>query len=65
MNKEEKKLLITQIHNTVQYYCEGCFVYAQFRKDNSRNAAQQFCNTQCTVGEMLQKFGERLIEDNK
>ncbi|MGM9987467.1 MAG: zinc-finger domain-containing protein [Bacillaceae bacterium] len=63
MNKEQKKQVITNIHNTVQYYCEGCFVYTQFRKDHSRNVAQHFCNHTCTVGQTLQKLGEQLIQD--
>ncbi|MCP8968820.1 zinc-finger domain-containing protein [Ectobacillus ponti] len=55
-----RKQLITEVHNLIEAYCEGCFLNRQLRHDHSRRYAQNFCIRQCTVGEKLQQYGQLL-----
>lgn len=56
----DKKQVIKEVHDMVQVYCEECFLYKYLRETNSRNVAQQFCIKECSVGEKLQEYGDRL-----
>ncbi len=55
-----KKQIRTEVHNTVQLYCEDCMLYQHFCQIHSRAYAHNFCVNECSVGEKLQKYGEKL-----
>lgn len=55
-----KKQVIREVHNTIQVYCEDCFLYKFHRETHSRNFAQNFCIRECSVGEKLQAYGDKL-----
>ncbi|KXT21417.1 hypothetical protein UZ35_04150 [Heyndrickxia coagulans] len=58
--KMERKQLIREVDEILKTYCEGCFLKSHFRKTRGKKYAHQFCIRQCTVGEKLKKYGDRL-----
>jgi hypothetical protein len=60
----ERKVITREIEAILQTYCRDCFISETFKKDYGKNYAQRFCNTQCTVGEKLQKLGKFLSEEH-
>ncbi|AEH53293.1 hypothetical protein B4098_0005 [Heyndrickxia coagulans] len=58
--KMERKQLIREVDKILKTYCEGCFLKSHFRKTRGKKYAHQFCIRQCTVGEQLKKYGDRL-----
>ncbi|WP_018660253.1 zinc-finger domain-containing protein [Heyndrickxia acidiproducens] len=56
----ERKQLIQEVDEILNTYCKGCLLKAHFRKEYGKKYAHQFCIRQCTVGEQLKKYGEKL-----
>ncbi len=56
----ERKLIIEQISEILDTYCQDCFVKSNFRKEYGKTYAQSFCIHTCTVGNLLKKYGENL-----
>nr|WP_066369199.1 zinc-finger domain-containing protein [Neobacillus fumarioli] len=55
-----RKELLNQVEKIMQQYCEGCFLHKYLKKEHGRRYAHQFCISQCTVGENLKEYGEKL-----
>jgi hypothetical protein len=56
----ERKEILAKLNEIHDLYCEGCFLKATFRKEFGKTYAQSFCINQCTVGEMIKQYGEKL-----
>ncbi len=54
--------IISEIDETMEKYCDDCFVKQQLRKDRGKPGAHQFCIESCTVGEQLQFLGQELLK---
>ncbi len=57
MSRIELFLEVEELMNT---YCKDCLVKAALRKEKGKIAAHKFCITECTVGEKLKQYGEKL-----
>jgi hypothetical protein len=55
-----KKELFESVQIMMEQYCKGCFLHQHLKKEFGKRAAHRFCITDCTVGEKLREFGERL-----
>ncbi|MBD7936145.1 MULTISPECIES: zinc-finger domain-containing protein [Cytobacillus] len=55
---DEKKKLVKEVDQVIDFYCEDCFLYKYHRKEYGRNFAHRFCITKCTVGEKIQNIGK-------
>jgi hypothetical protein len=55
-----RKQIISEVHNLLEAYCEGCFLNRHFRKEYGKRYAQSFCIKKCTVGEKLKEYGKML-----
>ncbi|MDV6378588.1 zinc-finger domain-containing protein [Sporosarcina sp. GW1-11] len=55
-----KVLIMKDINQLLDIYCEGCFVKKQLIKERGKTGAHQFCIAQCTVGEQLQFLGREI-----
>lgn len=53
---------LEELDHLLKTYCDGCFVFSTFKKENGRRSAHRFCINKCTVGLQIQKIGERLTE---
>lgn len=56
-NRQE---LLDEIDRILKTYCEGCFLFQQFKNDHGRRYAHSFCIHQCTVGMKLKEIGQKL-----
>ncbi|MDP4083514.1 MAG: zinc-finger domain-containing protein [Bacillota bacterium] len=61
----KRKELIEDVESLIAEYCNGCFVHQAHKEEYGRRFAHRFCITQCTVGEMLKKYGEKLSGNKK
>ncbi len=57
MNRKE---ILQDIEKTLMTYCQGCFLKKHFRTEYGATHAHRFCISQCTVGEQLKLYGDRL-----
>lgn len=55
-----KLTVIKEIDETMERYCEGCFIRKQIRKEQGKTAAHRFCISSCTIGSQLQFLGNEL-----
>ncbi|MGE7216758.1 zinc-finger domain-containing protein [Priestia koreensis] len=62
MNKVNRKQLLQEVTELLDYYCEDCFVKKTFNKEKGKNYAQSFCINQCTIGEKIKEYGEMLVK---
>ncbi|MEH7109128.1 MULTISPECIES: zinc-finger domain-containing protein [Bacillaceae] len=53
--------LFSQVEKLMTQYCEGCFVHKTLKNENGRRTAHRFCISQCTVGEKLREYGDKLM----
>jgi len=60
--KNERKEILTKLNELQDFYCDGCLVKSTLRKDYGKTYAQSFCINQCTVGERIKQYGEKLNE---
>ncbi|MFF2450403.1 zinc-finger domain-containing protein [Neobacillus sp. NPDC058068] len=60
MKNSVRKELLGQVESLMNQYCDGCFLHQQLKKEGGRRLAHRFCISQCTVGEKLQEYGEKL-----
>ncbi|MFD1738443.1 zinc-finger domain-containing protein [Bacillus salitolerans] len=56
---EQKKVLL-EVNHLLDTYCEQCFLNSYFKKEYGKCYAQRFCIHECTVGQKLKKYGEKL-----
>ena len=54
--------IMNEIDHLLQTYCDGCLVKAQLRRERGKTNAHHFCIKDCTVGDEIKEFGQRLIE---
>ncbi|ADU93734.1 MULTISPECIES: zinc-finger domain-containing protein [Geobacillus] len=59
--RNERKEILEQIARLEETYCDGCFLKSTFRKEYGKTYAQSFCIQQCTVGEQMRRYGEKLL----
>ncbi|MEH7305046.1 zinc-finger domain-containing protein [Neobacillus drentensis] len=60
MKDLNRRELLGHVESLMTQYCEGCFLHQHLKKEGGRRAAHRFCISQCTIGEQLQKYGEKL-----
>ncbi|MFD1928186.1 zinc-finger domain-containing protein [Sporosarcina siberiensis] len=56
----DKALVMNEIDEILDTYCDGCFLKKHLSKDRGKTAAHNFCITHCTVGEHLKFLGEEM-----
>ena len=60
-----KELVMSEIDETLDTFCEGCFLKRQLSKDKGKTAAHNFCITTCTIGEHLKFLGQEMNKLSK
>lgn len=60
MKNISRRELFSHVETLMIQYCEGCFLHQHLKKEGGRRMAHRFCISQCTVGEKLQEYGEKL-----
>ena len=55
-----KRYAITQINKLENRYCKGCLIKETLRREQSKSAAHQFCNSECSVGQKIKMYGNQL-----
>ncbi|WP_301109811.1 zinc-finger domain-containing protein [Sporosarcina sp.] len=55
-----KVMVMKDINQLLDIYCEGCYVKKQLIKERGKTGAHQFCISECTVGEQLQFLGNEI-----
>ncbi|PLR77213.1 zinc-finger domain-containing protein [Bacillus sp. V3-13] len=56
----KRKELLHEMGELMSHYCEGCFLHKHHRKEKGKKYAHRFCITQCTVGEKIKAYGNKL-----
>ncbi|HEO8421257.1 zinc-finger domain-containing protein [Niallia sp. FSL W8-0635] len=56
----ERKKLIEAADELMKDYCKECFLYRQNKIEYGKRRAHRFCISQCTVGNKLKGYGEKL-----
>lgn len=62
---EGKTIIISEIDEMIDTYCEGCFLKKQLVKEQGKTAAHKFCITGCTIGDQLRFLGNELNKFTK
>jgi hypothetical protein len=62
MKNLERKQLLEEVTQMLDYYCQDCFIKRTFNKEQGKNYAQSFCINQCTIGEKIQEYGRLLLK---
>ncbi|OLN23189.1 zinc-finger domain-containing protein [Domibacillus antri] len=52
--------LLNEVEDLLNMYCKDCLVKAALRKEKGKIAAHKFCISECTVGEKLKQYGDKL-----
>ncbi|HJE19678.1 zinc-finger domain-containing protein [Aliicoccus persicus] len=55
-----REYAITQINKLEQRYCKNCLIKQTLRREKSKTEAHQFCISECSVGQKIQKYGNQL-----
>ncbi|UII54555.1 zinc-finger domain-containing protein [Cytobacillus spongiae] len=55
-----RRKVLSEVAELMTTYCEGCFLHKHLKNENGRRNAHRFCITQCTIGERIKKYGEKL-----
>jgi hypothetical protein len=58
----ERKQLLEEVTELLDYYCSDCFVKKTFNKEKGKTYAQTFCIKECTVGEKIKQYGDLLTK---
>jgi hypothetical protein len=61
----DKKMIRLKVGEILDTYCDGCFLKKYHRELYSKGYAQSFCINQCTVGEQLKTYGDKLTEQKR
>lgn len=56
----DKLLIMKDINQLLDIYCEGCYVKKQLLKERGKTGAHQFCISDCTIGDQLQFLGREM-----
>ncbi len=56
----DKTIVMYEINEILDTYCEGCFLKQQLSKDKGKTGSHKFCITACTIGEQLQFLGSEM-----
>ncbi|MDZ5473176.1 zinc-finger domain-containing protein [Bacillus sp. 31A1R] len=56
----DRKQILSEVEEMMSSYCKGCFVYKHYKNEKGRRFAHRFCINECTVGEQIKKYGEKL-----
>ena len=62
MNKAK---VMSEIDETLDTYCEGCFLKRQLSKDQGKTTAHRFCIKGCTIGDHLKFLGQEMNKFSK
>ncbi|PWA13270.1 zinc-finger domain-containing protein [Pueribacillus theae] len=58
----QRKQVICKVNDILDTYCTDCFLKQFLRQTYGKNHAQRFCIRECSVGEELQKYGDKLLK---
>ncbi|AYV66810.1 MULTISPECIES: zinc-finger domain-containing protein [Niallia] len=56
----QRKKWMKEADELMQDYCKDCFLYRQNKVEYGKRGAHRFCISQCTVGNKLKEYGEKL-----
>ncbi|WP_033828666.1 zinc-finger domain-containing protein [Bacillus andreraoultii] len=59
-SEQDRIELYDEIDELLTTYCDGCFVFNHFKKEQGRRYAHRFCINQCTVGVKIKEIGKKL-----
>ncbi|MEV9639177.1 zinc-finger domain-containing protein [Mammaliicoccus sciuri] len=55
-----KVMVMKDINQLLDIYCEGCYVKRQLIKERGKTGAHQFCISECTIGDQLKFLGSEI-----
>ncbi|NMD72462.1 zinc-finger domain-containing protein [Bacillus sp. DNRA2] len=55
-----RKQLFQEVEQLMKHYCDGCFLHEHIKTNQGRRKAHRFCIKECTVGEKIKSYGNRL-----
>lgn len=56
----KKEIVLTEITEILDHYCEGCLVKKQLIEERGKTGAHRFCIKTCTIGEQLKFLGAEM-----
>ncbi|WP_425383181.1 zinc-finger domain-containing protein [Rossellomorea oryzaecorticis] len=56
----ERRQVVDKVDELIDTYCSDCLLKAYFRKEFGKSRAHRFCIEECTVGEQLKYYGDKL-----
>lgn len=56
----DKIIVMNEIDEILDIYCDGCFLKRQLSKEKGKTTAHKFCITNCSVGGQLKLLGEQM-----
>lgn len=60
-----KTIIINEIDEILDAYCDSCFLKKQLSKDKGKSGSHKFCITTCTIGEQLRFLGQEMNKITK
>lgn len=61
----ERKKLMQEADELMKEFCQDCFLYQHNKTEYGKRNAHRFCISQCTVGNKLKEYGEKLSESKQ
>ncbi|WP_147533720.1 zinc-finger domain-containing protein [Bacillus marasmi] len=55
-----RKQLFQELEQLMKHYCDGCFLHKHIKNNHGRRKAHRFCISECTVGEKIKGYGNKL-----
>ncbi|MGR3764761.1 zinc-finger domain-containing protein [Rossellomorea sp. NS-SX7] len=56
----DRRQVVDKVDELIDTYCSDCLLKAYFRKEFSKARAHRFCIEECTVGEQIKSYGDKL-----
>ncbi|WP_445493037.1 zinc-finger domain-containing protein [Niallia sp. 03133] len=61
----ERKRWIHEVEELMNDYCKDCFLHQHHKMDKGKRYAHRFCISQCTVGQRIKKYGDKILGDEE
>ncbi|XXM74243.1 zinc-finger domain-containing protein [Lysinibacillus sphaericus] len=56
----DRRQAVDKVDELIDTYCRDCLLKAYFRKESGKARAHRFCIKECTVGQEIRHYGEKL-----
>ncbi|PKG24065.1 zinc-finger domain-containing protein [Niallia nealsonii] len=57
----ERKKWMQEVEILMNDFCKDCFLYGHHKNEKGKRYAHRFCISQCTVGEKIKAYGEKMM----